>query len=335
VAENAFYCSAGDFVAWDEQSLIPKLEGQFGDLAVALVFAHEWGHVIQQRTGTSAASTVSLELQADCFTGAWTRHATTTEHDEFNLEKGELDQALSGYLFFRDQTGTSPAQEGAHGSAFDRIVAFNDGYSGGAERCKNYATDPPIVTEIPFTSGADAAREGNLPFDDLLTTVRKDLTAYWASVLGAKRVGKVVASARRAERCAGRDARPVVACSARTVAYTPAALRAVYDKYGDYAVATLMAEAWADAAVLDDRLDRVAAPSRRPAECMAGAWAGDLVTASRSTDSTLSPGDLDEAVSALLAFSGRSTPGNSAFARFRAFRRGFVDGAGACGLSTP
>ena len=67
VAGNAFYCSDGDFVAWDEQGLIPKLQKQFGDLAVALVFAHEWGHVIQEQTGTSAGSTIPLELQADCF----------------------------------------------------------------------------------------------------------------------------------------------------------------------------------------------------------------------------------------------------------------------------
>ena len=231
-------------------------------------------------------------------------------------------------------TGTSPAQEGAHGSAFDRIAAFNDGYTGGAERCKDYVTDPPAVTEIPFASSEDAAREGNLPFDDLLTTVRKDLSGYWKSVLGFAPVSKVVASARRTERCAGRDGRPVVACSASTVAYAPKALRAAYEKYGDYAVATLMAEAWADAAVLGDRLDRAASPGRRAAECVAGMWAGDLVNGSRSTTSTLSPGDLDEAVSALLAFPGRSTPGNSAFVRYRAFRRGFVDGARACGLST-
>jgi predicted metalloprotease len=333
VAGNAFYCSDGDFVAWDEQGLIPKLQQQFGDLAVALVFAHEWGHVIQQQTGTSAGSTIPLELQADCFAGAWTHHATTTEQDPFNLKRGDLDQALSGYLFFRDPTGTSPLQEGAHGSAFDRIAAFNDGYGSGAERCKNYATDPPIVTEVPFTSSSDAAREGNLPFGQLLTTVRKDLAAYWKSVLGVTPVTKLVASARRAERCAGRDARPVIACSGRIVAYAPKALRAVYDTRGDDAVATLLAEAWADAATSEGRLDRAHAPSGRAAECMAGAWAAALVNGSGSTDSALSPGDLDEAVSALLAFPGRSTPGNDAFVRFRAFRRGFVDGARKCGLS--
>jgi hypothetical protein len=333
VAGNAFYCSPDDFVAWDEQGLIPKLRKQFGDLAVALVFAHEWGHVVQERTGTSAGSTIPLELQADCFAGAWAHHATTTK-DPLNLEKGELEQALSGYLYFRDPTGTSPAQEGAHGSAFDRIAAFNDGFTGGVKRCKAYDTRPPIVTEIPFTSSSDLAREGNLPFADLLTLVHDDLDDYWESVLGATPVATFVADAAKAKKCAGDDKRPVAACSDGSVAYDPVALRAAYDKYGDDAVATLMAEAWADAAILQKKLRLAGAPNRRAEECMAGAWAGDLVNGDRDAQPTLSPGDLDEAVAALLAYRGRKTPTNDAFVRFRAFRKGFVDGAEACGLTT-
>ena len=54
VANNAFYCPAGDFLAWDAQGLIPTIQRQFGDFAVALVAAHEIGHAIQQRTRTSA-----------------------------------------------------------------------------------------------------------------------------------------------------------------------------------------------------------------------------------------------------------------------------------------
>ena len=44
VAGNAFYCSNGDFVAYDEQGLLPKLRDNFGEFAVGLVFAHELGH---------------------------------------------------------------------------------------------------------------------------------------------------------------------------------------------------------------------------------------------------------------------------------------------------
>ena len=51
VAGNAFYCEQGDFVAWDEQGLFPKLRQQYGDFAPALVLAHEWGHAVQARVG--------------------------------------------------------------------------------------------------------------------------------------------------------------------------------------------------------------------------------------------------------------------------------------------
>jgi predicted metalloprotease len=334
VADNAFYCPAGDFLAWDAQELIPTIQRQFGDFAVALVAAHEIGHAIQERTGTSADSTIPLELQADCFAGAWAQHATTTKNDPLNLKEKDLDEALSGYLYFRDPTGTDPTTEGAHGSAFDRISAFNDGFSGGAQRCKNYDSQPPTVTEIPYTSSNDVARKGNLPFSDLVKLVRSDLDAYWKSVLGSTPVTSFVADAAKEKQCAQGDTRPVAACSDGSVAYNPAKLRAAYDKYGDNAAATLMAEAWADAATLKGKLSIARAPERRAAECMAGAWAGNLVKGSRTTDATLSPGDLDEAVSALLAYSGHKTASNDGFVRFRAFRTGFNDGSTACGLKT-
>ncbi len=334
VANNAFYCSAGDFLAWDAQGLIPTIQKQFGDFAVALVAAHELGHAIQERTGTSAGSTIPLELQADCFAGAWAQHATTTTDDTFNVKKEDLAQALSGYLYFRDPTGTDPTSEGAHGSAFDRISAFNDGFSGGVQRCKNYDTQPPNVTEIPYTSSNDVARRGNLPFRDLLKLARQDLDVYWQSALGSTPVTSFVADAAKTKQCAKGDRRPVAACSDGTVAYNAAMLRAAYDKYGDNAAATLMAQAWADAATLNGRLPIARAPKQRAAECMAGAWAGNLVNGTRTTDATLSPGDLDEAVSTLLAFPGRKTASNNGFVRFRAFQTGFANGATACGLKT-
>ena len=37
VAGNACYCSNGDFVAYDEQGLLPKLREHFGEFAVGLV----------------------------------------------------------------------------------------------------------------------------------------------------------------------------------------------------------------------------------------------------------------------------------------------------------
>jgi predicted metalloprotease len=142
VENNAFYCSVGDFFAWDSEKLIPTLRAQFGDFAVALVAAHEIGHAVQERTGTSSGSTIPVELQADCFAGAWAQHATRTADDEFNVAKGDLEEALSGYLYFRDPTGTDPRTEGAHGSAFDRISAFSDGFAEGGRALQGLRRRP-------------------------------------------------------------------------------------------------------------------------------------------------------------------------------------------------
>ena len=332
VAGNAFYCPEGDFLAWDAEGLLPTLQRDFGEFAVALVAAHELGHAVQARTGTSASSTIPLELQADCFAGAWARHATGTTGDTFDVTRRDLDEALAGYLYFRDPTGTDPSAEGAHGSAFDRMSAFTDGFSGGVQRCKDYATSPPTVTEIPFTSSSDLARQGNLPFADLVQLARQGLDRYWKTQVGATPVTALRADAARTKRCANGSGRPVAACSDGTVAYDPTKLRAAYDKYGDNAAATLLAEAWADAATLRGRLTAAKAPQRRAAECMAGAWAASLVNAGAGAEASLSPGDLDEAVAALLAFPGRTTPGNDGFVRFRAFEQGFRNGAATCGL---
>ena len=119
VAGNAFYCSEGDFVAWDEQELFPRLEQKFGGFAIALVLAHEWGHAIQARTSSSLNATVYLETQADCFAGSWAQHV---EQDDPSLPIGDtdLDIALGGFLEFRDPPGVDPSVQGAHGNAFDR-----------------------------------------------------------------------------------------------------------------------------------------------------------------------------------------------------------------------
>ncbi|MGZ8748440.1 MAG: neutral zinc metallopeptidase, partial [Mycobacterium sp.] len=70
VAGNAFYCSTEDVVAWDAQQLLPELQDKFGPFTIAVVMAHEWAHAVQARSNFTGR-TVTKELQADCFAGAW------------------------------------------------------------------------------------------------------------------------------------------------------------------------------------------------------------------------------------------------------------------------
>ena len=114
--------SAGDFIVYDDAELFPGLYTKFGPFVIGVVLAHEWGHAIQVRGGVSdSVAAVTLENQADCFSGAWTRWIADGNASGLTINGTDLDGALGGLLFFRDQPGTTSADEQAHGSGFDRV----------------------------------------------------------------------------------------------------------------------------------------------------------------------------------------------------------------------
>lgn len=97
-----------------------------------------------------SARTVTSELQADCFSGAWSRHAQ--DDGVFDVNAADQDAALAGVLDLRDTPGTSKIDPNAHSSGFDRVSAFQDGYDNGLEKCKEYRDDEPMVLELPFST---------------------------------------------------------------------------------------------------------------------------------------------------------------------------------------
>ncbi len=112
---------------------------------------------------------------------------------------------------------------------------------------------------------------------------------------------------------------------------------ALYRRIGDMAVLVAIAHEWghsiSDAAGFDSR---TTIQSEQQADCFAGSWAGD-VNAGGNSVLSLSPGDLDEALTGLLTL--RDPPQvnpqsegahGSAFQRIDAFRKGFEGGAAAC-----
>jgi predicted metalloprotease len=53
--------------------------------------AHEWGHAIQGRSNFTAR-TVTKDLQADCFAGAWAKHAKDDKDDKvFDVTAADQD----------------------------------------------------------------------------------------------------------------------------------------------------------------------------------------------------------------------------------------------------
>ena len=137
-AENAVYCYQGDsdFIAWDEPGLMLPFYEQFGDMADAVILAHEFGHGAQARLGLSDQFplTIESELQADCFAGAWAAWAD----EQGLLGQDAADQAADAVVSVADPEGVPWNDPQAHGTADERLTAFADGVDGGAANCYDY-----------------------------------------------------------------------------------------------------------------------------------------------------------------------------------------------------
>src|SRR4029453_11769716 len=87
-----FYCPADDKVYIDLTfyRLLAEELGAPGEFAQPYVLAHEYGHHVQDLLGTEAKmdqanlESVRLELQADCYAGAWAKGATATSDAKGN-----------------------------------------------------------------------------------------------------------------------------------------------------------------------------------------------------------------------------------------------------------
>ena len=285
--------------------LFPEQREKYGDFAVPLILAHEWGHAIQARSNFTAR-TVTRELQADCFAGAWAKHAQ--DDGVFDVTSADLDGALAGLLDVRDTPGKLKFDEDAHGSGFDRVGAFQDGYDNGLDKCKNYRDDDPIVLELPFSTEEDAARGGDAPYDSIVNGVPYDLEDYWTQVYPELTDGQAWPPLGGIEAFSPDNA-PM--CGDQSTADYPlfycvpddyvgwdnvGVMPEVYRQGGDYAVATLLATQYGLAALtrLGDESDEKTSTLR--GDCLAGGYTASVVIYNRPETSTyhISPGDLDE-----------------------------------------
>ena len=342
---NAFYCPDGDFIAWDEQTLIPQLQEDFGPLLVGVVMAHEYGHAIQARLGVMDQATVVLEQQADCYAGAWLAEALAGRSTAFkDVTPAQLDSTVAGLLMLRDQPGTSARSEGAHGNAFDRVRAMQEGVEQGAKTCAGYRANNVPITEVPFTTRQDAATGGDLPYEEAVSLLSEDAEAYWdrtfPKLAGGdwQTLGVEAFDPASPPSCPAPD--PAAGgtafyCPDRNfIAFDNRQLGpALHERIGDNAVGMLIGDLFARAA--QDR--RGASTSDRAGQlaidCLAGSWTHDMLNRDElSRGVRLSPGDLDEAVAALLTL-GRGTEESSApsaFERIASYRKGVLDGLEAC-----
>ena len=202
IADNAFYCPDDDIIAWDEGTLMPQLNRDFGAFTVAIVIAHEYGHAAQARFGT-ADRTVDLELQADCFAGAWTQRVADGAAEGFEPSIVDLDKTVAGLISIRDAPGIDPNDPMAHGSGFDRVSAFQDGYENGAQKCAEYAdeSEDRRTAEIEDVNFGDTG--GNLPSRTTGTVRAPSACTPWSSRTStSSSAGTSISSASRGPRWA-------------------------------------------------------------------------------------------------------------------------------------
>jgi predicted metalloprotease len=316
--------------------------------------AHELGHAIQARADVRGA-TILLELQADCFAGAWTADVEAGNAEHFTVDLADLEASIAGFLELRDGIGVDPLDDRAHGTAFDRIGAFQDGYENGATRCGSYEREPPQPTERAFTSLEDFERGGNLPLDQIVDLAVEDLEDFYSLLLpelGA--AWDPIDALTLIDRSDGE-----VSCDGTTLSDDELEYASFYcveddtiyvdgdnlvpelNGIGDFAVATEIARNYAFAAQAQAGIDGTERQLNLHADCLSGLWSGTTfpdVDTRPSRSLVLSPGDLDEAIIAFLSYGDSvGVPGDdessgtgTAFERVDAFRTGFFEGVTAC-----
>jgi predicted metalloprotease len=339
--KNAFYCPENDFIAWDDEGLFPDLQAQHGTFLLTIVLAHEYGHAIQGRSQPKVWG-IDAEQQADCFAGAWAAHLGPNDGELTRLRDRELDRALTGFVDFRDQVGMTSQDLGAHGSAFDRIRALQEGYEGGPSVCAAYARSMPELISVPYRNFKERFRGGNLPFDMVIPAAEFSLATYWNRTFGPTSI-KPSASAQPAnctqpETVESFSKQELSWCSTdNTIRYDPIRLQRQYDEIGDVGVSTLFAIEWAQALQAQTGGSIASKGAYLSALCIAGNYTGSLYDAENPESSQLSPGDMDEAVLTLLnaAAAGRPERYGTGFEQVAAFRRGVLGTIDTCSQLKP
>jgi predicted metalloprotease len=340
VEGNAFYCPRADVIAYDRAALIPVLREEFGDSAVVVVLAHEFGHAVQQRLEDTVATSASLgsgaptilsEGQADCYAGSFLRAVHDGETPDLRTGDAGIDAAMSALITFRDPVGTDARDDRAHGNAFDRVSSFQDGYADGAGSCAQMTLTNRSFTQQAFASLSDAQSGGNLPLPDLLRAMGTDLDRFFGALVTAKGGQWTAPTIRQGQDACGQGA---VGLCGGGVIQADEALDGIHDGLGDYASGTLLASRYALAALAATGRPTTGPAAGRTALCLAGAYTADV--GAPGSDFSLSPGHLDEAVNLLRRSDDAATATDgavadtTAYARVADFRQGVDGGADRC-----
>jgi predicted metalloprotease len=355
VENNAFYCEEGDFIVYDDALLFPDFVDEFGPASIAVIMAHEWGHAIQSSFRHDIAYafvSTTLELQADCFAGAWAGHVAKDGLNGYRFNQSDITGALLGLVQIGDAPGSTSYDASAHGSAFDRVSAFQDGFTGGPRSCADYEINEPTPLQFGFSPEELArANPSDFPFGrEMFESMRIDLSLFWEALvdIGTPWTAPTLELIETdVAECADGDTVRVLDAvawcpDANSVAVSLPVARQFYDLIpGDYAVAYLIGLGYAEAVQAAIGSDLGAPEHALLSDCLVGMWSSDILPFNQDpvvadTEETprivLSPGDLDEAIRTALILGdvenerSRGTP----FEKVDAFRQGVLYGSDGC-----
>ncbi len=349
---NAGYCEQDSTIGWDRAVLMPSLREAYGDMAITMVLAHEYGHAIQDRVPLNprGVATLVAEQQADCLSGVYLRWVAEGKSPRFTLSTGEgLNNLLAAMISFRDPL---PDQDyngfgDEHGSAFERISAFQFGFTDGAAACAaiNITEINERRGELPVQLAPD--QSGELPVTEASVTSLIDAMTILFPTTSRPALSFEADSA-----ASCRDARP-----SPPVSYCPASNTITVDLPGLRAIAA-PAEGYEGPPLQGDNtaysvlvsrymmalehqrgnvaLDNAEAGLRTA--CLTGVATSRLskdITTPDGNTVALTAGDIDEAVSGLLtnglaAGDVNGEPVPAGFSRIDAFRAGVLGDEDGC-----
>jgi predicted metalloprotease len=345
---SAFYCQQGDFMVYDDgpDGLLAQLTSSLGSSILGVVFAHEFGHAVQSRAGVldHELPTIVTEQQADCFAGAWVAHAASGEGG-VTFSDSDVRSGLVAMIQVRDPRGVDQFTQGGHGSAFDRVGAFQTGFTEGVARCAQLIDDPlPLVPNIFQTRNSD----GDAPFgygkEQIVGFITSDLNEYWSTALSGVTVPALTvvpvqsADEVACDEPAGSFASGAVLCPATNEVFMDEPLaRDLDDRFGDFVVGYILGGAWSEAAQLALGSTLQGEQRHLIDDCMTGGWAQSIVPDADGTTprkgAVIEPGDLDEAIQTALVLSDEASTDDvlgTGFEQIASFRQGVLNGLEAC-----
>lgn len=346
---NAFYCNRDRLIAWDRGKLLPLGQKFFGDMAITGVLAHEYGHAIQYMADLvdRRTPTIVAEQQADCFAGSYMRWVAEGNSPRFTLSTADgLNLVLAGLLTLRDPIITpekTEMLEEGHGTAFERISAFQMGFVTGTTACagidleeiENRRGDLPEALGVDEKTGG--VQTGELPVTE------KSVTALVDTLNEVFAPNQAPTLSFNGEQCADANATPPASyCPAtNTISVELSALQemgATADEndqtliQGDNTAYSVVMARYAQALQHERGLTLDSAESALRTACLTGAANRRLAEPVKTTSGnsvSITAGDLDEAVAGLLTngMAATDVDGNTVkagFARIDAFRSGVL-----------